>query len=568
MPYTRADKAKDVAIGVAQGGATTTVVGTGLAVAVKGLGAVAPRAARVIKAAASARAALAVGFIGATYGAIRAVAHGENAIGGAVAGSVLIFPDFAQAQQAKKKAAEQPPPADAATNVQYNTEAAAYARQKASEAEKGSQDARIWAARADAYEAKVRELATKSEPKNGQDKSKDGGYFGKVWSDLFGEPKPSPYDEQRTLIKRQIQQAEGRLQQEFGGSAGSGKKGAGPKTKEIEGELARLRGELSAVDKKERESTEATRQLYQSAGAVIGGSLAGSWLGANALKSAKAAVKSTEASIKKVTDTAKTIVNSSPKSVISGTVAGDKAKAAITAAQMARTMAPVSKLEAFGLPAVLTAQGAGVIAYSQTRPHDDPVANAMRIEGTAALTAGIVGAKYGVQAIALRPKIAPQMAANLDAAANRIAREAKTGPAAVAQMAGRRKSAVAKANAVQAEGLAAVATVKAKTAPRVAEIAAGGRVAAARMTAQRPAIESGTKTAIAKTRGAAAVERAQIVGKAGNARAIAKANGDGRYKDVWQDSRGRTYHRKDQSVRKRKDTPAANDNRGPVLKAR
>ena len=91
----------------------------------------------------------------------------------------------------------------------------------------------------------------------------------------------------------------------------------------------------------------------------------------------------------------------------------------------------------------------------------------------------------------------------------------------------------------------------------MAQIGIDGRVAGAQMRAKLPAINAGSQVGVAKERGAG------NVAKAVNQRA--RSNRGAVYKNTWQGTRGRTYQRKDFTVRKStgatgRGSTGANDN--------
>ena len=491
-----------------------------------------------------------------------------------------VKPAVARAQEAGKAKARQnkelPPPADADTNVQYQMDAAKYARERAKNAEPGSQDARIWDQRAKAYEARARELTPSSAPAA---KPAERSLWEDIKSTFSSKPDPQ-FEERRKALQSTRKLLEKNLEQEQ-------KSGFGPRSEAAKRALDDNERQMKELAREESDANP-FRQGFQTA-APIGAAIAGLALGQTGFVSGASKLKkgaeATAGEVAKLGRKADAILKARPNSIIAGTPIGDKGKGIVNEAY-ARAGAhpafpspgyPASKAPAqqvFAssgrakaidyIPAGVSA--AEAVAATTASVFDD---NPNRRMGERVLGAFAGGMAFGqLKTIAGARNIRPpgNAVASIEGLRNRIARETATNaPAGVAATKAAANAALARTAARRATG---TASARASAAVAGEGIRGQGRVAAARMMAQQPAIAAGTKAAVAKARGAAAVERAQIVGKAGNARAIAKANVDVRYKDTWQDSRGRIYHRKDQSVRKRKDTPAANDNLYSIVKAR
>jgi hypothetical protein len=354
-----------------------------------------------------------------------------------------------------------------------------------------------------------------------------------------GEKSEDAFTKERRQLEDSAKETRRRMDVEFAGG-GSGQKGVGPNYRKLSEELEKTEKRLGEITKAQAAKEEEEIKAYRQMGAAVVGAAVGYGLGKYTEKVASAAAEVAGKGVSKLAATAVQMVNKSPKGVIAGTVHGDKAIAAVTAAKEAMGKRVVDAAATFGIPALNIAHGVGANIYAAMNPND-PAAQFYRLEGTAAIVAGVVGGKSALSAFAMRPKVSPDLVGKLNAAANRIARETRTkGSAGVAQAVAATRVAEARS---KLEG--------AKAGVNVASIRGEGRVAAAKISSDVGAVRAGSRLAVEKTRGATAVTRAQIAGKAQNARAIDKANVDIKYKNVWQDRRGRTYHRKDLSVRTR-----------------
>lgn len=348
---------------------------------------------------------------------------------------------------------------------------------------------------------------------------------------LFGDPKPKPEDalsKQRRQLEGRASEVRGRMEAEFKQG------GPGPKYKRLQDELSGIEKDLGGVTRQQEGKREEEAAAWRSVGALGAGIFVGGALGRMTQGAASRATSAAESGIEKLATRAAALVKSAPKGVISGTVAGDKAAAAVSAANAAASRGTVSRIEAFGLPALNVGHGVAAYAYS-AYDKDNPAMPILRAEGTAAIAAGAVGFKFGMAAYAMRPLVSPTARHQLDAVANRLSREARSGPAAVAQARGRRLA----ANASAAAG---VAQAKGQAAIGVAQARGQARVATTR-------IDAGARVGEAKANGASRVAVAEAKGKLAVTRQI-KRGEVGPYKDTWQDSKGRVYHRKDMSVRK------------------
>lgn len=274
---------------------------------------------------------------------------------------------------------------------------------------------------------------------------------------LFGKDKKSK-DDALSTQRQSVEKEVGAIRKEMEDEAKSGR---GQKYRDLQTRLDSKQKELEGLtkeqDSKEKEALAAYRQI----GAIGVGAFIGGVMGRMTQKAAAKGVATAEAGIEKLGAKVTQITKKAPKGVIAGTVEGDKAAAAVAAAKTAQSKSHVSKAEAYAIPALNVAHGAAGYTYASTHP-DDPASPALRMEGAGAIAAGVVGAKFGVAARAMRAVASPKAAASLKAAEKRIVREARTGPAGVAQAAGRRKVANAEAQAgvAEARGNTRVAVAK------------------------------------------------------------------------------------------------------------
>lgn len=563
MAYTRKQKAADVAKGAATGAAANgAIVGT-IAVASKALPVVAKVAGAMLSAPVVATVVGGMAVAGATR-AYAKTGSAKDAATGAVAGSLGIFPAFE-----KKPAPQNNEPRiilaadDGKTIKQMKDEDAKLARANRNLARAERDLKRIGVETSitpkDSDIATPADLKKEAEAKMSFAQRMRAKAEHAIEGAIFGHDKPKdvidPYDQRRAPVQQKLKT----LNKELSTEVGRG--GVGPKTASLEKSIKEASGELAAIDKEERRANEGASQMYRSIGAVVGGAAIGGIVGGAIKKAAHSAAASIEGSLAKTAQNAGKMAASNKRGVIAGTLEGDKAAASIAAAKAAATAPVVSAGAAYALPAV--SAGHGAVAYGMAEHLDkqaaargeerDPIANILRTEGTAAIAAGVFAGKAAAAARALRPRLSPVNAAKLGAAEARLAREARKGPAGVAQAKGQKKVAIAK-------GDAAVATANAKGASALASTQAERKVTRAQATTAVATVKAGRDLATAKVRAASSVERAEINAKAANSRAIQRENVDVKYKDVWTDKLGRVYHRKDQAVRTRKGKAVANDN--------
>lgn len=367
-----------------------------------------------------------------------------------------------------------------------------------------------------------------------------------VEDSLFGPAKEKADDalaKERRSLDTRADDLRARMKEEY-----SGRGGAGKNYDKLKSELNEVEGKLSEVTKKQAEKEKEELAAYRQVGAVVVGGVVGGVLGKMTLNAAKKAAEEAGKGIAKLADKANKAVAAHPKGVIAGTIDGDKAAAAVAAAKAAAAKPSIGAVEAYALPALNVGHGAGMIALSQADPNN-PASPFMRMEGTAALVAGLISAKLSVGARAMRAIISPATAGKLLAAEKRLAREARGGVATVAQANARAKGGAASALATEK-----VATTKIK---------AAGRIDAAKIDAKKPAITAAARVGVAKAEGASKVGVAEARGKQAVSRQL-KRGQTANYKDTWMVSRkgGKSYvaHRKDMSIRTRKNGVIANDN--------
>lgn len=354
-------------------------------------------------------------------------------------------------------------------------------------------------------------------------------------------------------LDKERKQLEGRLaeQQRIARIEFEQRGGDGPKYRQQQKDIGETQAKLGEVTKQQQAREKEELAAYRQIAAYAVGAGVGVGLGKMALGSAQKTVAVAEKGVSTLAKKAVTLVNSSKRGVIAGTIEGDKAAAAVSAAKAAMNRTPVSAVEAYGLPGFNLAHGAAAMGYAVTHP-DDPASGIMRMEGAGAMAAGVLGLKFGMQARALRPVISPALQGQLQAADRRLIRETRgSGPAGVAKA--KARAAVGRAN------VNATADVK------VAGNRAGGRVDASKLDAKRPSISAGARLGEAKAQGASRVGVAEARGKQAVSRQVKRGQQPGPYKDTWQDTKGKIYHRKDMSVRKpskrrQRLEGAANDN--------
>lgn len=610
MTYTRAQKVGDLATGAAVGGSQSAAVGVAATIGLRSLSKVAPAAAKAVGVGISWPVVGAAMGVGAAIGAAKAHAEGRSMVGGAIAGSLFIFPKHAQAEEAARNKSPQPveraDPGDTRpTNAERQKQLAdrpgaggdpevfrniAANSRKQMDRAKTTAERNAQERRALLAEEKYEQLTGKhigptrpetpaEKPSNAEPKIttqstnvQERPYAGKPLLDRMLDAtleaisgkgqthKDNKYDQQRAELHDAIRKEQDKQATEFKNHPQKG-----PQQKAFDDRIDQLRGKLKEVDAEEEKATAGDRALMRSAGAVLGGAIIGGWLGSKTVKAAEATTLAASKSIEKVAANAAKVAGGSRATVIQGTIAGDHAAGAIKAAKMAATAPPVSAVQAFGVPALNLLHGGIAVGYATAHP-EDPTSTALRTEGMAAISAGVVGTKFGMQARALRPYVSPANQAKLNTADARMNRELRKGPAGVARAKAAQVTGVAQNKAARrvTETAAQVGVARAKGQANVstAQVRGNAKVQAAKIGASLPVINAGTKVGVAKARGASRVGVAEAKGKRQITSEIKKGQTPV-YKDVWATKTGQVKHRIDMSVRKpsvRAQKAAANDN--------
>jgi hypothetical protein len=577
VTLTTAQKAKNVAAGAAVGASVNAAVVGGLVVAAKAAPVVGKAAGVVLSA------PVLIGVVGglAAFGAARAYAktgRASDAAGGAAAGALGFFPDFKKPDAIPTVVgSEQQPRLILASSSQEAREEkllkTVEGNLKRAEKSLGKAERNLARAGVD-----VPGPPTKT-PEQIEAERIAALPFGErmlakgqkaVETTLFGGGKPAEpnaFEQQRQSLKQAITAAEAGKAQEL-------KSTRGPRYERFVDDLEgkpNERGErsgglydrLSKLDKEERQAQEDAAKLYRAAGAAVGGLIVGGMIG-NALK--KGATKAAEAAtvgLAKAADVAGKAAKANPKGVIRGTVKGDQAAAAVATVNATKNQTFISPGAAYALPAVSIVQGVAGYSYAHQREQaakaegrEDGLARVIQTESVFAITMGVFAAKGAMAARAVRSALSPTAATKVQMAENRLAREARGGPSGVAQAKGREKVAAAsgKAGVAEAQSRRAVASANATT-----DLAAVRGSTAVQVATVR----GGADVGVAKVQGAARVQRAEVAAKASVSQTVTANNvaAPWKYKDVWQDTRGRIYHRRDMSVRAvAQERVAANSN--------
>jgi len=374
------------------------------------------------------------------------------------------------------------------------------------------------------------------------------------WDNVKDTFKESPeITAERARLQRQAEETRRRMNAEFDGTSGSKSKGAGPNYDKLKREADEADQKLKDFNKESRE-TNPFRQGFETF-APIAASLGGIFIGSGALSGAKKIAGRAEdvgREVGKLGAQAGKVLKSRPNSLIVGTPAGDRGKAIVNEAYAhggARPAFPSPGYPGANMPA------SQVFARTGTPRVGDYLVPTMNLTlGSAALVTSLYdpnenrrmaeriagGFEVGLAAgqfkslatmAAIRP--AASAVSAIEGLRTRLAREMATGaPAGVAASRGAANLALARGQA------------------RMAQIGVEGQVAGARMRAKLPAINAGAQVGVAKERGAGEVAKA--------VKTRARYGQGAVYKNTWQDKLGRTYHRKDFSVRK--PAAGANDN--------
>lgn len=390
-----------------------------------------------------------------------------------------------------------------------------------------------------------------------------------LWDDvksIFKEDPNSPYAQRRRQMSEELESVRKQVNNEISGKNASGVAGAGKNYDKLVERQKDLETKVKDLDKEERENNPFRQgfNLFAPVGAAVGGYMVGGSLGHAAIDAAKKTGHQVAVQVGKLGKTAAELTRAAPSSVIAGTVKGDRAKALVNEAYArggaqqafaspgypsppkAETLFANTGKPTTGhyiLPGLNVALGGAEVAASFKV--DDPNARAiLRNGGSFEMAMGLGTWKALAGAPGVRP--AAMAISAIEGLRQRIVRETATrAPAGVAIAKGAGNLAMARGEAAVAGNVAV------------------GKVAASELRAKVPAIQAGASVGVAKARGAAAVEIAEVKGKQAAVRQVKRAQVNG-YKDTWQDTRGRVYHRKDTSVRKpneRSKRVAANDNR-------
>lgn len=588
-------KARALAEGAAIGGAETAAVVGGASLAMRGLAAVAPRAAAGVASAAgiafAAPTLAAAATVGGIYGGVQAARHNGSTrdifkatLGGAVSLGTNIASDaimgVAHAAEGKKAKKAKKPTASAQPKAETPEQARERLGQRwggspkdlklAAENDRANMATAKTQLEREAYERRALLAEQEYERQTGEHigptlpstpaAAPKKGLIQQAHDLVFGEGGPKKEDalkKSRKELDSRATELRRQMEAELGGQ--SGQRGIGPNYRALQTQLDKVEAERKRIGEQQAAKENEELAAYRQIGAYAVGGLIGGALGMRTEAAAEAAATAAGKSVAKLARTAVAAVKASPRGVIAGTVQGDKAAAAVSVAKAAAEKRVVSGVEAFGLPAFNLAHGAAAITYGNM-DKDNPASPLYRMEGAGAIAAGVLGAKYGLAAYAMRAKIPHELTGKLEAAASRLSREVRGGPGGVAQARGRMKLAKASGAAGVAQERARRDVTVAAGSRQRAAITQAGKGEAAKVSSKIPVVEAGSKLATTKVKGAARVERAEINAKASNSRAIDRNNVDIKYKDVWQDKRGRTYHRKDMQVRTRKGKAMANDN--------
>lgn len=399
---------------------------------------------------------------------------------------------------------------------------------------------------------------TGSEPKPEQKRT--------ITDDIKDFFKPDPaITARRTQIEKELDTVRKQVDDELKGKNTSGQKGAGKNYDKLVARQKDLEGQLKDASREERDANPLRSgfQTLAPIGASIGGYLAGSKLlsGAGQLKDQAAA---TASEVGKLGKQAGKLLKSKPNGILAGTPAGDKAKAIVNEAYARGGAKPAFASPGYpasGKTAEQVFSGAGRASKYDYIPPAFNAASAA-VAGTVSVfdpnenrRAGeriVAGFEAGMaigqwRSLAAAPVLRPAASsiASIEALRNRITRETATkSPAGVAVAEAGAKLSQARIAAARGTGIAAI---NADAATKSAGLRAGGRVAAARISSNQGAVMAGADLGVSKARGAGRVARAEAAANLGPAKS---------YKDTWEDSRGRIYHRRDMSVRSAKNDNA------------
>lgn len=330
--------------------------------------------------------------------------------------------------------------------------------------------------------------------------------------------------------------------------------------------------ELALLHGKQQQEDEAARRSFINTYAVPGASVAASALamlaGVKFGKSlGKTAISAAGKAVAGVSDLGKQSASlAKAGGILTNTPRGDRLTGLVHAAPDAIAKAgrtPTALTVGNVINGTSVAVGAGSIVASFV-VNDPQIANALRIEGATSLGLGIGGAKALAAARAALPRVSAASLAQIASGSTRLAREAagktkaqiaaiaKAGDArangravtAVAQMTAKR--AKASAAAAHGRGDVAVATARASGRARVATETANRAAFRARVQTKQTRLKASATPAALPAPKPVVIATPRIV--APSPARVARQRAP--YKDTWTDKLGRTYTRKDHTIRK------------------
>ena len=231
-----------------------------------------------------------------------------------------------------------------------------------------------------------------------------------------------------------------KFQTQLEGPKGPDGKRAGGGLNDKQTEIA---NKIAARDKAELEG-------WTSAGMAVAGLAAGMAGGRAVKKAAEKAAAEVAKDVSALASRAASLVEKSPKGPLKGTIAGDKAAAAVTAAKGATSRPVISAAEAYAVPAIAAGTGAANFTYGVTHP-EDPSSGFRKAEGMLTMAGGVGMLEGTVAARGIRAVMSPGTQAKIEALGNRLAREAKGGFEGVKRAVVRERTAKATASAQMAE---------------------------------------------------------------------------------------------------------------------
>jgi hypothetical protein len=353
-------------------------------------------------------------------------------------------------------------------------------------------------------------------------------------------------------LREGLREAREAMKREERGSGSSGKAGQGSQYEKREARVKELEGKMKELAKEERESNVVgnTIQTFLPLGTLLGGLAAG-----GAISGAKGITKAGNAAAREVAVLAKEAAKlTSRPGVIAGTVSGDKAAAAVSAAKNAVAGMGRTHMSNYAWPTFNIVAGSGELAYGFLGDRDKPMTQAARVGGAFELGLGLGQLKAVSHAVGA-VRATHTSLQKLRSAENRLNREVAGGA-----MKGSRARVAG--NVAQSKNLTHAKTLGTAA---VRDRASMEAIGAGRQRGIATA-DKGRDIAVARQAGKRDVVRAQQdVSRARKVPVLFSANDAGgpaksittqrrrRYKDTWTDTRGRVYKRKDTSVRKAKD---------------